>query len=73
MSLADLVPGQRRALVSIVIELGGLAVAATGVMWLGGLKERVALIEERLERMEARQLAGSEARRRPDERHAGLP
>lgn len=62
MSLAELVL-PRRSLFSALVELGGLAIAATGLMWIGSMRERVALIETRLERIEIRQVANSHERR----------
>lgn len=39
---------RRRSAISILIELSGLAVAAAGLMWIGGMKEKVESLERQV-------------------------
>lgn len=54
MSLDDLqeLLSRRRSAIQLVIELGGLAVAATALVWIGQMKERFAAVEQRLAAVE---------------------
>jgi hypothetical protein len=43
---------RRRSLVSLAIEIGGLGVAATGLMWVGAINARIDRVEAQVARLE---------------------